>query len=249
MKPSPTLLAALLLGVNLPVAKAAVIVTALITPLDVHDDLFGHLDPVDLNADGAVDVTLASNFASVGLRTDGLSRVVIKFEPPPNIGGPPIPLLLGYLIGADLLPDLIYAPAWYSTKDINFPDGPHLFVGISSVSSGGDSSTFPREGLRAPIGIEFRAADGIHYGFLDVFANKGYPGLTLYGWAYESEPGRPIQAGLVPEPGTATLLAGSSLLLWQRNASNRKENKSAAANRWGLSVFIAWCRSKVPRVG
>jgi hypothetical protein len=40
----------------------------------------------------------------------------------------------------------------------------------------------------------------------------------------------------IPEPGTAAYLGGSALLLWQRNANTRKENKALQQTARGLVV-------------
>jgi len=52
----------------------------------------------------------------------------------------------------------------------------------------------------------------------------------------------------IPEPTTIGLLGSGTALLLQRNRNQTRQNKSAAANRWGLSVFMGWCRSKAQRV-
>jgi len=41
----------------------------------------------------------------------------------------------------------------------------------------------------------------------------------------------------IPEPGTAAYLGGSALLLWQRNANTRKENKALQRTARGLLVL------------
>ncbi|OYW69333.1 MAG: hypothetical protein B7Z21_01445 [Verrucomicrobiales bacterium 32-60-5] len=81
--------------------------------------------------------------------------------------------------------------------------GENAFQSIVFVASTGSASDFNGRG---PIGIEFSAADGIHYGYLDIDAGAGYAGITLYGWAYESQPNTPIFAGSVPEPERQSLL-------------------------------------------
>ena len=128
---------------------------------------------------------------------------------------------------------LIYA--CYGLRTVGLPD-----VCISNLSL--DRINY--------FGVEFERDGLTRFGWIAVntqFIGAGVP-LGLAGWAYETEPGHAIAAGAIPEPSAAVLIGGSAALLWHRNASNRKENKSAAANRCGLSVFIAWCRSKVQRV-
>lgn len=61
-------------------------------------------------------------------------------------------------------------------------------------------------GARGYIGIEFRIDGQIHYGWIDL-SNSTWWQSEIHGWAYESEPGKPIIAGAVPEPSAACLAA------------------------------------------
>ena len=207
------LFTALLWPIN--AATAAVVITSLPFPLEIYDDLNGRYDPVDINSDGTTDFVFASVFSGTVMQTPNANRGVIRLDPPPNIGGPPVPLDPGYLIGASLARSAFGDLYW---------DGSDLT--IVQVLSTGSGSAFPESGQRALIGLEFQSALGTHYGYFDVFAGKGYAGITLYGWAYESQPGVPIQAAFVPEPSTAAYLGGGAFLLWQRNGQTRKQNKA-----------------------
>lgn len=67
------------------------------------------------------------------------------------------------------------------------------------------------------LGLRFERDGRIHYGWM---ALSGFDklGLQVYvhSWAWESEPDTPIIVGLIPEPGTAALLAGTGLVCLRR---------------------------------
>ena len=69
------------------------------------------------------------------------------------------------------------------------------------------------------MGVSFTAADGIHYGWVQV-SSYNTMGAHINSWAYESQPGVSIMAGVVPEPSTIGLiLLGSGvvgLAVWRR---------------------------------
>ncbi|MEP7015241.1 MAG: PEP-CTERM sorting domain-containing protein, partial [Verrucomicrobiota bacterium] len=70
-------------------------------------------------------------------------------------------------------------------------------------------------GTQAYAGFQFQAADGIHYGWvqLAVSANGTTSIIDFTNAAYNTTPGAPINAG-VPEPGTMALLAmGATAIL------------------------------------
>ncbi len=195
-----------------PAAQAVVVVTVLPEPLVIREHFGGRHDPIDVDGNGTVDFTFGSDYEFVGLRTERSNRAIIQTTPPPDVGGPLQPLSPGYMIGSIPGPANGIETAWISSnpRDGYVEPGELWFISISLVVSTGSASAFPEWGLRAPVGIEFEAEDGIHYGYLDIRAGKGYAGITLYGWAWETEPGKPIVAGLVPEPSSA-LLAGMGL--------------------------------------
>ena len=199
----------------LSAATAVVVITALPAPLEIYDDLNGRFDPVDVNDDGMIDFVFASVSSGTVMQTPNANRGVIRLDPPPNIGGPPVPLHPGYLIGISLAPSAFGDLYW---------DGSDLT--IVQVLSTGSGSAFPETGLRALIGLEFVSALGTHYGYFDMFAGKGYAGITLFGWAYESQPGVPIQAAFVPEPSTAAYLGAGTALIWKRNRHTWKQDKA-----------------------
>lgn len=200
----------LVAGLLSPTLHAAVILNSFPMPIEIRDDFFGRYDPVDLNSDGVTDFTFGTDSSFVGLRTELANRAIIRLSGGRDIGGPLTPLESDYIIGPTLLPASPWSLYW-SSSDFSegyVSPGEIAFHQIVIAFDTGSASDFHG---RAPIGVEFAAADGLHYGYLDISAGPGYGGFTFYGWAYESQPGVPIVAGAVPEP-SSLLLASSGLL-------------------------------------
>jgi len=201
----------------------------------------------DINADGTADFRFIGDYFVAAMRTYGGNRFISVLAIPPDQGGDVIPVTAGSILGADTS---LLAGVWHrGTDNVNRPE---LGSGYSL-----NFGPYPMQFADAFIGVEFTAADGIHYGWIQYTGyshpENGLPALPVPGglinsWGWETQAGVPIIAGAVPEPSTAALLGGGTALILKRNANARKQNKSAAANRWGLSVFIAWFRSKVQRV-
>ena len=201
-----------------PAYKAAVVITSLPVPLNLHDDFFGSYEPIDVDGNGTTDFTFGYNFQFVGLRTEGSNKSIIQLVGGPNIGGRLTPLQSGYSIFSTLTPAGFGPLEWASSDYLGgfVSPGENAFQTIVFVSSTGSASYFSGRGS---FGIEFEAADGLHYGYIDIDAGPGYAGMTLYGWAYESTPNTPIITGSVPEPGRVTLLLAGlfSYLLRRRH--------------------------------
>lgn len=193
-----------------PAAHAAVIITALPSPLELRTDFFLTTEPVDVDGNGTVDFTFGYDFSAIGIQTERSNRIVIRIDPPPNIGGPTTSLPLGYALSSTLVAEGFEDFSWASSDYLGgyVSPGENAFSIISMVLSTGSASDFNGRGA---IGFEFHAEDGIHYGYFDINASKGYAGLTLYGWAYESQPGVAILVGQVPEP-SALILVGLATL-------------------------------------
>ena len=93
--------------------------------------------------------------------------------------------------------------AWHSGGESADPAGFLLGYGTSGFM----------QYSNAYIGVEFMAADGIHYGWIQY---QGFsvaypfainvPGGWVNSWGWETTPGVPIIAGSVPEPGRLLLL-------------------------------------------
>ncbi len=201
----------------------------------------------DVNADGGADFRFVGDYLVTAMQSYGGNRFISVLAVAPDLGGSIVPVTIGNIIGADIS---FLGGAWHRHTDNS--NNPSLATGYG-LSTGPS----PMQFADAYIGVEFAAADGLHYGWIQF---TGYshptnglpfmpvPGGVINSWAWETQPRVPIIAGAIPEPSTAAYIGGSAFLIWQRNANTRKQNKSAAANRWGLRVFIAWCNSKVQRV-
>ncbi|MEO8351461.1 MAG: PEP-CTERM sorting domain-containing protein [Chthoniobacteraceae bacterium] len=82
--------------------------------------------------------------------------------------------------------------------------------------------------IRAYAGLRFEIEGKQHYAWLDLhnaLIGGGGVGFKVHGWAYETEPDKPIAAGAVPEPHTAILLfAGVASVLVRRRRLPIPEN-------------------------
>ncbi len=79
-------------------------------------------------------------------------------------------------------------------------------------------------GQRGYAGLSFDPdGNGLHYGWADLKMPGDGSSITLYGWAYESEVGKEIQAGAVPLPSSLLLLASGAFgLLGYRRVTRKK---------------------------
>jgi len=112
-----------------------------------------------------------------------------------------IPLEPGTLIGSDTLPD-----------NRGWDDTDYRATFMRDYEPGGVSG--PWVGVSHGIlGLMFDIDGSTHYGWADISDINGWE-MTLHSWAYETQAGVPIMAGVVPEPSTWTLfLCGGVLLL------------------------------------
>lgn len=186
-------------------SKAVVIVHVLPEPLEIFNtsvpvDLYF---PFDIDGNGTTDYRFTATTSHVGLRTELANRLVIKIDPPPNLGGPVASLYPGFSIGPSLLGSDV---RWISSDIIGgyvSPDELTTSI-IIQVFFSGSNTQFTE---RSAIGVEFEAEDGIHYGYFDISPSPWIETrITLHGWAWETEPGKAILAGQVPELGVTMLL-------------------------------------------
>jgi len=215
-----------------PAATAAVVITALPQPLLLRDEFFGSYHPVDIDSNGTTDFTFGYNPGFVGLRTEAANRLVYTPAPPPNIGGYVASLEPNYTIQSDIITSSL---AWSSSDFVGgfVSPGENAFASIVHALSTGSSTDFSGRGS---IGIEFASSLGTHYGYIDIDAGPGFDGITLYGWAYETQPGVPMLAGQVPEPSLSVLLSIGLATLIARRHRKPRQNKTQQGNRWGGSV-------------
>ena len=196
-------------------AQAAIVVNTLPTPLTIIDNTGASFDPIDVDGNGSIDFTFASDFSSaVGVRTERFNRLIISPSSPPNVGGPAASLENGTLIG----PNLITSSLEWISSDLQdgFVDGSEItaFISIVQVFFSGSNTDF---NSRSSIGFEFETDDGTNYGYFDVSAaDRSFASITLYGWAYETDPETAIFAGAVPEPSAFLLFMLGGCFIFRR---------------------------------
>ena len=175
--------------------RGGIIINWLDTPLE----LGGWWNPsvphsLDIDGNGTMDFSFWGDVAaSVGMRSEGANRYLIRPSPPPNIGGPVAALGQEFLIGPD---SGIGSLDWFG-NDYDY------WSSLMQAYNTGKIGEF--WGRRAYIGVEFQADDGVHYGWFDVEGDISTPYAVIYGWAYESTPGMGLIAGAIPEPSTLML--------------------------------------------
>jgi hypothetical protein len=175
-----------------------------------------NLDPhsLDMNQDGKADVTFSGEWLVTLDFPSSESAIVC------NVGG---------ANGAQLLEAGGYAQILAAGDEIGnstlwSADGALLtsMTTIKGVSSGW-TGPLGASG-QGYLGIEFGAADGVHYGWLQValVGNEGLPSFPqVLDWAYENGPNTPIAAGEIPEPSTWSLLAIGVLFALYRRRQHR----------------------------
>tara|TARA_B100000497_G_C7593126_1_gene356602 strand:+ start:225 stop:896 length:672 start_codon:yes stop_codon:yes gene_type:complete len=77
-------------------------------------------------------------------------------------------------------------------------------------------------GLDAYMGFSFLIGENEHFGYIRIEPLEFMPGAFFYESAYESEPGRPIFAGAVPEPSTTifVILSAAGLCITKRKRAS-----------------------------
>ena len=189
----------------------------------------------DINTDGTDDFRFTGDYFVAAMRSLGDSRFISVLAVPPDSGGYIVPVTVGSILGADTS---FLTGNWHRYTDNS--NNPALAGGY-----GLNDGPSPMQDADAYIGVEFLAADGIHYGWIQYTGyshpENGLPAMLVPGgvinsWAWETQSGVPIVAGAIPEPGTAAYIGGSAILLWQRNANTRKQNKALQRTPRGLVV-------------
>lgn len=116
------------------------------------------------------------------------------------------------MIGGDSTPSGL---VFLSTDPVDGFVSPEETTGIAAnlflcLSTGctGDFLGEPGFTMRALLGVEFEAEDGIHFGYFDIETSV-FRDSVILGFAYETEPNTPILATFVPEPSSASLALGA----------------------------------------
>jgi hypothetical protein len=172
----------------------------------------GHTD-FDINGDGRRDAVFLHSDQAGGIRTLNGNGVIASFYRPDMIEREIEPIPAGTFIGAQ-----VFAPnlAWFRDSR-PYEDGDYLStatLGIC-VDTGCDGHFF---GQTAYMGFELQLQDGPHYGWAKIQVSPE-PNFSagLLGWAWETEPGKSIIAGAVPESSSLSLAAfGAAAVSFRR---------------------------------
>lgn len=155
----------------------------------------------DVNSDGISDFRfLSDSYFVAAIQSYGSNRFISTLSVPPDLGGDAYPVESGSIIGSDTSS---LSGDWHRHTDNGGGSGFGLNFGSNSLQF-----------ADAYIGVEFMAADGIHYGWIQYVGyshpEKGLghylPGGFIDSWAWETRPGVPIVAGAIPEPSAVVLL-------------------------------------------
>jgi hypothetical protein len=210
-----------LLAFAASLAKAAIVTVTLPAPVRIEDrSSSGALQPFDLDQDGQKDVEFVSGPFLSGLVTIGNNRIP-SFLYEGVFGGEVLPVFAGDLIG--LNSGFVLGGAWHNSRENSGGFEGGFLVGECAAMSGCGGTMIFVDGY---IGVEFERATGTHYGWIR-WRGGGGPWGRVYGWGWETEPGVPIIAGAVPEPGSWVLLSASAgaLALRRRRGNPAKGNE------------------------
>lgn len=203
--------------------------------------LFAAPAPADISWSGERDVWLALNEFNPGyildldLNEDNTTDFIIQWEVPTISVFEVIPQL-----GLDGVPSRTTedtrAPI---TGSYNYPLSPDILIGemlvdiawsdetrelIAWMDSGfGAVGGGPWAGAdHMYMGVQFDAADGIHYGWVEMsISTTTVFDATVHSWAWETEPGKSILTGAVPEPSSALLALIGALSVWVLRRNHR----------------------------
>jgi hypothetical protein len=150
----------------------------------------------DLDGNGTDDMSLQNDGLSVWGRSGGPSRLL---GDPLFLGFRAVAVPEGAFIGIDTTP----GTEWTTDR-----------VSLNACSNGSCSGDY--DGGIDYLGVEFEISGATHYGWLEIESAETFTFALVHRWAYETEPGVGIVAG-IPEPGTGALvLVGATLGLAAR---------------------------------
>jgi len=178
---------------------------------------------IDLNADGLTDFVIKHDCS--GSTTPATSTDCDVSMEGRN-GGKAIRFnnTIRFEASAEIDPLLAQSPRVFL---VSFNDFSSTSRGPFACTSSGNSCPGGRRGF---LGVAI-PVDGAHAGWIDVYAS-GYFGFTVFGFAYETTPGKPIPAGAVPEPPSLVLLAaGATGLRMLRRKRRSPKSESAPSGR------------------
>ena len=176
---------------------------------------------VDLDANGSTDLTFVGtrriggmSFMSVSLA--GNTQVWATEFSSLKINA--VGLQDGTFIGSTLTSN---EPKTIWHDEVTIPSKILIVSGNPSGHLGGEFGQKPFD--QKYLGVRFERDGALHYGWLAISGYDQVVGeeLFIHAWAYESEPGRGLIAGQIPEPESSLLLALGALLLCTRRFAAR----------------------------
>lgn len=228
MKGICTILAGLLLCGN--PALAAVMYTATPPELSFFTGGIGSWSPFplntvpswecDFNGDGRPEVLISSldiNGIPIG-GVDAYSVNGVEILAAPKLGQSDPDGLAVPLIGGDMIDEnvasLYHPDLEVQWGDENFRLG--KFMMLTAAFNIGQGGTFLERGY---LGVRFQLEDGWHYGW--IYAGGDSISLKVFSYAWETEPGKGIIAGAIPEPATTGLLALAAVSVFWRKRQGK----------------------------
>jgi len=195
-------------------APAGVVVTKLENPMQLYPAL-GNAMPlidVDFNQDGIVDFRFAPGRTGIGGYVYGDTRVLILFDRNPgDIGGYVGGLPLNYWLGET---NYLSGYRWYeggilpSLDHKIFGDRVFTIMTVFAIPIGNHPPLAIAADIRyqnCAVGVEFLIGTNKHYGYVHVDMRQEHDYLLgiggyIYGWAYETEPGKPVLTAPIAVP-------------------------------------------------